>query len=64
MAAAVIPGRTSIVIAESPANPRLDVIDLDELGAIKGPFTVLDSTFATPLAQQPCLHGVDLVVRR
>lgn len=62
MAAAVIPGKTTLVLAESPANPRLDLVDLEELGSIVGPFTVLDSTFATPLGQQPLQHGVDLVV--
>ena len=59
---AVEPGRTVLVLAESPANPRLDLVDLDELGAIAGPFTVLDSTFATPLAQRPLDHGIDLVL--
>lgn len=62
MAAAVIPGRTMLVIAETPSNPLLDVVDLDELGAIKGPFTMVDSTFATPFGQQPIRHGVDLVL--
>lgn len=61
-AAAVRPGRTMMVLAETPSNPRLDVVDLDEIGAITGPFTVVDSTFATPLGQQPLLHGVDLVL--
>lgn len=61
-AAAVIPGRTTLVFAETPANPRLDVIDLDELGAIAGPVTVVDSTFGTPVLQQPLRHGVDLVL--
>jgi cystathionine beta-lyase/cystathionine gamma-synthase len=61
-AAAVIPGRTALVLAETPANPKLDVIDLDELGAIAGPVTVVDATFATPILQQPLKHGVDLVV--
>ena len=32
-AAAVRPGRTMLVIAETPSNPRLDLVDLDELGA-------------------------------
>jgi len=59
---AVEPGRTVLVVAESPANPRLDLVDLDELGAIQGPFTVVDSTFATPFGQRPLAHGVDLVV--
>ena len=62
MAAAVRPGRTMLVIAETPANPRLDLVDLDEVGAISGPFTMVDSTFATPLGQRPADHGVDLVL--
>lgn len=61
-AAAVIPGKTTLVFAETPANPRLDLIDLDEVGAIAGPVTVVDSTFGTPILQQPLRHGVDLVI--
>ena len=61
-AAAVRPGQTVLVFAETPANPRLAIVDLDELGAIKGPMKVVDSTFATPLAQRPLEHGVDLVL--
>ena len=34
--------------------------DLDELGSIRGPFTLVDSTFSTPLGQQPLAYGVDL----
>jgi cystathionine beta-lyase/cystathionine gamma-synthase len=59
-AGAVEPGRTMLVLAETPSNPLLELADLDELGSIKGPFTVVDSTFATPLGQQPLAHGVDL----
>jgi cystathionine beta-lyase/cystathionine gamma-synthase len=61
-AAAVQPGKTVLVWAETPANPKLDLADLEELGAIAGPMTVVDSTFATPIAQQPLSYGVDLVV--
>jgi cystathionine beta-lyase/cystathionine gamma-synthase len=61
-AEAVQPGRTVLVYAETPANPRLDLVDLDELGAIEGPFTAVDSTFATPVVQRPVEHGVDLVI--
>lgn len=61
-AKAVKPGKTVLVFAETPANPRLDLVDLDELGTLKGPIKVVDSTFATPLAQQPLNHGIDLVV--
>lgn len=60
--AAVIPGRTTLVFAESPANPKLDLVDLARLGGIAGPVTAVDSTFATPLGQRPLEAGVDLVV--
>lgn len=60
--AAVRPGKTVLVWAETPANPKLDLVDLEELGAIAGPMTVVDSTFATPIAQQPLAYGVDLVM--
>ena len=62
LAAAVEPGRTTLVYAETPANPRLDLVDLDEVGSIRGPVTVVDSTFATPVAQRPLEHGVDIVL--
>lgn len=62
VAAAVEPGRTTMVLVETPSNPRLELCDLDEIGSISGPFTVVDSTFATPIGQQPLAHGVDLVV--
>lgn len=57
---AVRPGQTMVVLAETPSNPRLELADLDELGSIAGPFTVVDSTFATPLGQRPLDHGVDI----
>jgi cystathionine beta-lyase/cystathionine gamma-synthase len=59
-AAAVRPGKTMLVIAETPSNPKLDLADLDEIGALRGPITLVDSTFATPLGQQPLAHGVHL----
>ena len=61
-AAAVQPGRTMLILAETPSNPLLELVDLDELGAIRGPFKMVDSTFATPLGQLPLRHGVDLVM--
>lgn len=60
--AAIRPGKTMLVIAESPSNPLLGLVDFSELAAIKGPFTVVDSTLATPLGQQPLKHGVALVL--
>jgi cystathionine beta-lyase/cystathionine gamma-synthase len=61
-AAAVQPGRTMLVMAETPTNPHLDVVDLDALGSIKGPLTLVDSTLATPLGQNPCRHGVSITL--
>ena len=60
--AAVVPGRTQVVLVETPANPALSLVDLDALGAIAGPITVVDSTFAGPVVQRPLQHGVDLVI--
>lgn len=61
-AAAVRPGRTMLVIAESPSNPRLDLVDLADLGRVHGPFTMVDATLSTPIGARPIAHGVDLVV--
>ncbi|MET0728630.1 MAG: aminotransferase class I/II-fold pyridoxal phosphate-dependent enzyme [Acidimicrobiales bacterium] len=62
IAAAVVPGKTQLLLVETPANPALTLVDLDAVGAIAGPITVVDSTFAGPAVQQPLEHGVDLVV--
>jgi cystathionine beta-lyase/cystathionine gamma-synthase len=62
IAAAVIPGRTQVVFAETPANPALSLVDLAALGALRGPITVVDSTLAGPTVQHPLEYGVDLVV--
>src|SRR5439155_1298653 len=57
MAAAVQPGRTRLVFVETPANPVFQLVDLDVIGGIEGPFTVCDSTFAGPMVQRPIEHG-------
>jgi cystathionine beta-lyase/cystathionine gamma-synthase len=62
IAAAVEPGRTVLVFVETPANPGLDLVDLEAVGRIQGPFKVVDSTFATPIVQQPLQYGIDLVM--
>lgn len=62
IASAVIPGRTQVVLVETPANPALTLVDLDAIGAISGPITVVDSTFAGPAVQRPLDHGADLVI--
>ncbi len=62
VAAAVIPGRTRVIFVETPANPVLQLADLEALSAIPGPLKVVDSTFAGPLLQRPLELGFDLVI--
>lgn len=54
-----------VVLAETPTNPALDVVDLHRLAVIchrRGARLVVDNTAATPLGQQPLSSGADLVV--
>ena len=54
---------TGLVIVETPANPTLDLLDLDDVCAQAGDVPVLvDNTFATPVLQQPMRHGAALVL--
>ncbi|BAX91713.1 cystathionine gamma-lyase [Mycobacterium shigaense] len=57
--------RADVVLAESPTNPALDVVDLRRLAAIchgRGGRLVVDNTAASPLGQRPLELGADLVV--
>jgi cystathionine gamma-lyase len=54
-----------VVLAETPANPGLDVVDLHRLAMEcrgRRSTLIVDNTTATPLGQQPLLLGADLVV--
>lgn len=54
-----------VVLAETPSNPGLDVVDLHQLAMIcrpRGSILVVDNTTATPLGQQPLSLGADIVV--
>ncbi len=62
VAAAVAAEPTQLVWVETPANPMMGIVDLEAIGAIKGPFTAVDSTMATPAIQNPHEFGVDFVV--
>lgn len=53
---------TQLVWIETPANPTMDVIDMEAIGGIAGPFTAVDSTMATPAVQNPHEYGIDFVV--
>jgi cystathionine gamma-lyase len=59
---AAAPGAT-LVIAESPSNPSLELIDGDALHAAAPEATlVLDNTLATPLAFRPLDHGATMTM--
>ncbi len=63
--AAIHPAATCFIISESPTNPLLRLADFAQLAAIgqkHGIETVIDSTFGTPINQQPLSYGIDYVV--
>lgn len=64
--AAIQPGKTKLIVSESPTNPYLRVADLPRLAEIKsrhrGVKLLIDATFATPVNQRPLALGADLVV--
>ncbi|MCF6386866.1 cystathionine gamma-lyase [Mycobacterium sp. MBM] len=54
-----------VVLAETPVNPTLDVVDLHRLATScrsRGATLVVDNTTVTPLGLQPLSLGADLVV--
>ncbi len=61
--AEAITAQTGMVIVETPANPTLELVSIADVVAAAGPVPVLiDNTFATPVLQQPALHGATLVL--
>jgi cystathionine gamma-synthase len=58
-------GGARMVWIETPTNPLLNITDLEAVTAIAhraGALVVCDNTFATPICQQPCDFGVDLII--
>jgi len=54
-----------VIYAETPANPTLACIDLEQISNIakeNDVLTVVDNTFCTPFNQQPILLGIDFVI--
>ena len=53
-----VDGETALVILETPCNPTLQLVDIEGVVRQAGPVPVLvDSTFATPILQNPLAHG-------
>jgi cystathionine beta-lyase/cystathionine gamma-synthase len=56
---------TRLLYVESPSNPALRIIDfakIADLARKHGLFSMIDSTFGTPLNQHPAEYGIDLVM--
>ncbi len=56
---------TRVVVIESPTNPLLSVIDIRKVADCarkRNIVTIIDSTFATPLHQNPLPLGIDIVM--
>jgi O-succinylhomoserine sulfhydrylase len=61
----LIQPNTKFIYAETPTNPGVDVLDLEELSKIAKKHNILliiDNCFATPYLQQPIKFGADLVI--
>lgn len=58
-------GGPALVCVESPTNPLLKVVDLEMTAKLvhgAGALLVVDNTFATPVNQNPCDFGADIVL--
>jgi methionine-gamma-lyase len=57
--------KTKVIYFETPSNPNMNVIDIEEVVNIakkSGAKVVVDNTFATPYFQRPLTLGADVVV--
>jgi cystathionine gamma-synthase len=62
---AAIRPETKLVWIETPSNPLMKIVDLQaaiEITRRRGMITVVDSTFATPVLQNPLNRGADIVM--
>lgn len=63
VAKAIIPGKTKLVMLESPTNPRMQVCDIKricEMAKDVGALTCVDNSILTPLYQMPLDLGADI----
>ena len=61
---AAITPNTRVFFAETPSNPGLDLIDLEQVGKLakdNNCLFIVDNCFATPYIQNPAEYGCDLV---
>jgi cystathionine gamma-synthase len=54
---------TKLIWVETPTNPTLNVVDLEQIAALRrNALVAVDNTFATPVYQRPLELGADAVV--
>ena len=61
---AAVTSNTKLLFAETPSNPGLDIINLQQLAELKRDNSLIlfvDNCFATPILQRPIEFGADLV---
>lgn len=64
--AAIRPGKTKILLAETPTNPLTEVCDIAALADIAhnaGALLVVDNCFCTPALQKPLALGADVIMQ-
>jgi cystathionine beta-lyase len=62
---AEIAPNTKGIYVETPSNPKLKIIDLkaiSEVAKSASLWTMIDNTFASPVNQNPIVHGIDIVI--
>jgi cystathionine beta-lyase len=60
-----INANTKLIWAETPTNPMMNIIDIEEIGEVAKKHQLLfavDNTFATPFLQNPLDLGADMVM--
>ena len=61
---AAIRPNTKMILAETPSNPGLDILDMKKMGELAKAYGLLfnvDNCFATPYLQNPADFGADIV---
>jgi cystathionine beta-lyase len=61
--AAIVPGKTKLVMLESPTNPRMQICDLAAISTAAraaGALTCVDNSMMGPLYQRPLDLGADI----
>lgn len=56
---------TKLIWAETPTNPMMNIIDIEEIGKVAKKHNIMfgvDNTFATPFLQNPLDLGADIVM--